>query len=202
MGWEQRGTNKYYYRKEREGSRVRSIYVGRGEIAHMISHFESHSSEVEKLLRVKKSIEDCETEKTKTALDRAFELVQLFTHATLLNAGFHTHHRQWRRKGMSVDFEKVLTDKAEQTRIEFRALLDKTNKENPLPRDVKALSDLLSGNRKLELWRDVLSAGHLAELMVIENARATAAVKECWKHRLQALKKELGSDGARYSNDY
>src|SRR5688572_31298621 len=90
-------------------------------------------------------------------------------------------------KGMSVDFEKVLTDKAEQTRIEFRALLDKTNKENPLPRDVKALSDLLSGNRKLELWRDVLSAGHLAELMVIENARATAAVKECWKHRLQAL---------------
>jgi len=48
----------------------------------------------------------------------------------------------------------------------------------------------------LELWRDVASAGYLAELMVIENARATAAVKECWKQRLQALKKDLGSDGA------
>lgn len=97
---------------------------------------------------------------------------------------------------MSVDFEKVICDKAEETRKTFRALLDKTNQENPLPKDVRALADLLSGNRKLELWRDVLSAGHLAELMVIENARATAGLKECWKHRLQTLKKELGSEGA------
>ena len=97
---------------------------------------------------------------------------------------------------MSVDVEKVITDKAEETRKTFRALLDKTNKEHPNPKDVKALSDLLSGNRKLELWRDVLSAGHLAELMVIDNARATAAVKECWKQRLQALKRDLGYDDA------
>lgn len=97
---------------------------------------------------------------------------------------------------MVVDIEKVITEKAEQTRTQFRALLDKTNKEHPQPKDVKALAELLSDNRKLELWRDVKSAGYLAELMVIENARATAAVKECWKHRLQALKKELGSEGA------
>ena len=58
------------------------------------------------------------------------------------------------------------------------------------------MADLLGGNRKLELWRDVVSAGHFAELIVIENARATAGVKECWKHRLQTLKKELGSEGA------
>lgn len=97
---------------------------------------------------------------------------------------------------VSVDFEKVITEKAEQTRTKFRALLDKTNRENPQPKDVKALAELLGGNRKLELWRDVVSAGHLAELTVIENARATAAVKECWKHRLQTLKKELGYEGA------
>jgi hypothetical protein len=97
---------------------------------------------------------------------------------------------------MSVDFEKVITDKSEATRETFRALLDKTNKEHPNPKDVKALGDLLSGNRKLELWRDVMSAGHLAELMVIENARATAGVKECWKHRLQVLKKDLGYNDA------
>jgi len=93
---------------------------------------------------------------------------------------------------MSLDVERVITDKAEETRKTFRALLDKTNKEHANPKDVKALSDLLSGNRKLELWRDVLSAGHLAELMIIDNARATAAVKECWKQRLQGLKKDLG----------
>jgi len=54
----------------------------------------------------------------------------------------------------------------------------------------------LGDNRRLELWRDVASAGYLAELKVIENAPATSAVKECWKHRLQVLKKDLGSDGA------
>ena len=58
------------------------------------------------------------------------------------------------------------------------------------------MSDLLSDNRKLELWRDVLSAGHLAEIMLIQNAHATAGLKECWKHRLQVLKKDLGYDGA------
>ena len=79
---------------------------------------------------------------------------------------------------------------------ELSGLLDKTNREHPHPKDVKALSDLLSDNRRLELWRDVASAGSLAELMAIKNPHATAAVKECWKQRLQALKKVLGSDGA------
>jgi hypothetical protein len=97
---------------------------------------------------------------------------------------------------VSVDFEKVITDKAEETRTRFRALLDKTNKDHPSPKDLSALSDLLSDNRKLELWRDVASAGYLAELKVIENANATAGLKECWKHRLQVLKKDLGYDDA------
>ena len=94
------------------------------------------------------------------------------------------------------DIEGPITAKGEQVRATFQGLLDKTNKEHPHPKDVKALSDLLSDNRRLELWRDVASAGYLAELMIIENAHATAALKECWKHRLQVLKKDLGSDGA------
>ena len=97
---------------------------------------------------------------------------------------------------MSLDVEKLISDKAEETRKAFRALLDKTNKEHPNPKDIKALSDLLGDNRKLELWRDVASAGYLAEIMVIENAPATAGLKECWKHRLQIMKKDLGYDGS------
>lgn len=94
------------------------------------------------------------------------------------------------------DLEGPITAKAERVREQFQVLLDKTNKENPNPKDVKALSDLLSDNRKLELWRDVASAGYLAELMIIENAHATPALKECWKHRLQVMKKDLGNEGA------
>lgn len=95
---------------------------------------------------------------------------------------------------MRTDLEGPINANAEQIRAKFQALLDKTNKENPRSQDVKALSDLLSGEKSLDLWRSVASAGYLAELTVIENARATAAVKECWKHRLQVLKKELGYD--------
>ena len=70
----------------------------RGEMAHLISKFEASSGEVEKLLRVKKTIEAQQSETIEATLDRAVELVQLFTEASLLAAGFHTHHRQWRRK--------------------------------------------------------------------------------------------------------
>ena len=71
MGWEQRGNNSYYYKKERDGSRVKSVYVGRGEIAHMIAQFQSSSAEAENLLRVKKSIEADELQNAEAALDRA-----------------------------------------------------------------------------------------------------------------------------------
>jgi hypothetical protein len=66
---------------------------------------------------------------------------------------------------------------------------EKTNNEHPRPQDVKALSDLIYQNKGLQLWRDVASAGQLAELTVIENSTAVAGLKECWRHRLQGLKK-------------
>lgn len=58
MGWERRGTHQYYYRKERDGSRVKSVYVGRGEIANMISQFQSGSCLIEKLARQTKTAND------------------------------------------------------------------------------------------------------------------------------------------------
>ena len=87
-------------------------------------------------------------------------------------------------------------DETQKIRVRFDELLAKTNKEHPAPTDVKALSELLSGNKSLELWRSVASAGQMAELMVVDNASAVIGLKECWKHRLQALKRELGSEGA------
>ena len=36
---------------------MKSVYVGRGEMAHMISQFESSSAELEKLRQAKRSIE-------------------------------------------------------------------------------------------------------------------------------------------------
>src|SRR5437667_460015 len=98
MGWKKRGSHEYYYRKEREGSRVKSVYVGRGEIAHMISNIQSSSPVMERLARANNSAGGLEAEKAEAVLEQTVELIRLFTQATLLTAGFHTHHRQWRRK--------------------------------------------------------------------------------------------------------
>jgi len=74
--------------------------------------------------------------------------------------------------------------------------LTKTNKEDPRPQDAKALSDLIYNNKGPQLWRDVASADQLAELTVIENSTAVEGLKECWRHRLQGLKKDLGNEDA------
>jgi len=95
MGWEQRGTHQYYYRKQRDGMRVRSIYVGRGELAHLISEFQASSTVLERLTNANKSLE---SKKEENLFNLTVELIQLFTQAALLTAGFHTHKRQWRRK--------------------------------------------------------------------------------------------------------
>lgn len=98
---------------------------------------------------------------------------------------------------MSATIETARTGaKAEQIRASFKQLLDKTNKENPSAKDLKGLADLLNGQKGLELWRDVFSAAQFAERAVIENSPAVPGVKECWKHRLSALRKDLGYVGA------
>jgi hypothetical protein len=79
-------------------SRVKSVYVGRGEIAHMVAQIQSSSPLVEKLARTTRSPEQVKCEKAEAALDHATDLIQLITQAALLTAGYHTHHRQWRRK--------------------------------------------------------------------------------------------------------
>lgn len=98
MGWEQRGNNRYFYRKEREGSRVKSVYVGRGETAHMVAQIQSSSPLLKRFACTMKSPEVIKAEKAEAALEQASDLIQLITQATLLTAGYHTHHRQWRRK--------------------------------------------------------------------------------------------------------
>src|ERR1051325_2995715 len=97
MGWEQRGNNRYFYRKEREGSRVKSVYVRRGEIAHMVAQLQSSSPLLERFARSMKSPQQVQQEKAEAALEQASDLIELITEASLLAAGFHTHKRQWRR---------------------------------------------------------------------------------------------------------
>ena len=98
MGWEQRGNNSYYYKKERVGSKVKSVYVGRGDVAQMSSQIQANSPLLERLARTIKSPETIKHEKAEASLEQVTDLVQLLTQATLVAASFHTHHGQWRRR--------------------------------------------------------------------------------------------------------
>ena len=98
MGWEQRGTNSYYYKKEREGSKVKSVYVGRGEIAEMVAQIQSSSAVIENFARKMKWPRAVEQEKTEASLDELDDRIRVIMQATLLVTGFHTHKRQWRKK--------------------------------------------------------------------------------------------------------
>ena len=104
MGWEQRGSHRYYYKKERDGSRVKSVYVGRGDIAQMVSQIQASSPLLKRLAGANKCRIIAESESAEAVLSQFTDLVQLLTQAELLATGFHTHHRQWRRKRNAGDY--------------------------------------------------------------------------------------------------
>ena len=61
----------------------------------MISQFQSGSSLIEQLARQTKAANDDSLDSPVLVFEQA---IKLLTQAALLAAGFHTHHRQWRRK--------------------------------------------------------------------------------------------------------
>ena len=98
MGWEDRNGRSYYYRKERDGSRVKSVYVGRGETAGLIAQFEAlQSDEREENLALAR-LERERVEEQDAELDALAEMMDAVAAGVLLAAGYHTHKRQWRLK--------------------------------------------------------------------------------------------------------
>jgi hypothetical protein len=98
MGWEQRGANEYYYRKERHGAQVKSVYVGRGEIANMLSELQSSSRIFEKAIDIAYPSEQEKLRQQEATIEHACGLIDAITTASLLVAGFHSHKRQWRKR--------------------------------------------------------------------------------------------------------
>jgi hypothetical protein len=98
MGWEQRGSQYYYYKKEREGSRVKSIYVGRGEVAQMISQLQTAFGPLEKFVSLRTDARLAELQNGDDVIDQLCSTIDLIKQACLLRAGFHLHNRQWRKR--------------------------------------------------------------------------------------------------------
>ncbi len=75
---------------------------------------------------------------------------------------------------------------------EFAALLERTNKTNARPADVQKLTRFLDENEAENLWRIVAGVCRTAEVTLLAHECIPAAMRECWKRRMTAQRRELG----------
>lgn len=94
MGWERRGSKKYYYVKYRRGGQVVSLYTGAGRVAKALA------ARAASKRQQRRDAEEAwaDYKKVGALLDDIRELTQTLTQATLLAEGYHTHRGQWRKK--------------------------------------------------------------------------------------------------------
>ncbi len=98
MGWENRNGSVLPTRKERNGSSVKSVYVGRGNIAQASAALTGIEKDEQILKKHKLQQEREEIESFDADLDAMCQLVTIITEAGLLTAGFHQRKREWRKR--------------------------------------------------------------------------------------------------------
>jgi hypothetical protein len=98
MAFEKRNGSLYYYRKERTGGRVRSIYIGSGEMAHIFAQLDAMRQDEKDFECWQRETERGEIAALDDALDLISKKSDALVTAVLLANGFHQHKRQWRRK--------------------------------------------------------------------------------------------------------
>jgi len=98
MAWEQRGGKPFYYRKKRVGGRVRSQYVGGGDIGRLcaaadLGRRRARKAEREAFRTAQQAEADIDRQ-----LAQAEAAIAALTEAALIAAGYHQHKGQWRKK--------------------------------------------------------------------------------------------------------
>jgi len=98
MAWENRGNNRYYYRKRRIGRRVVSEYIGAGLLAEMQAEQDVQGRE--RLLEEQRirCVMRKQAERIDGDLNQAEQLTRALVRASLLLAGYHPHSRTWRKR--------------------------------------------------------------------------------------------------------
>jgi hypothetical protein len=98
MGWKTINGRRYYYKSEREGGRVKSTYFGSGESGTLIANMVAFDRLDRAAEREELREERRESEAEETAVSEWFDQVQAVADAAMIEAGFHKHKGQWRRK--------------------------------------------------------------------------------------------------------
>lgn len=97
MAWEGRGGRQYYYRKVRDGNRVRSEYLGRGPQADLLACLgQIERAQAEARRREEERVKE-EARAVDKQVNEVCSLVDALRDAAFLLAGYHTHKGQWRK---------------------------------------------------------------------------------------------------------
>ena len=98
MGWENRNGHTYFYRKRREGNRVVSEYIGRGEWINSMLWLDQLDRSRREQERVAEMRKREELEELSGNAKAVMCQIRQLTHAVLLVNGYHTHKGQWRKR--------------------------------------------------------------------------------------------------------
>jgi hypothetical protein len=96
MGVESRGSNLYYYRKRRAGSRVVSEYVGRGHVAALTLKLDALERDEETARRAQERSEREADEALDVLLDSIGAALKEAAACELVAAGCHNRKGEWR----------------------------------------------------------------------------------------------------------
>jgi hypothetical protein len=96
MPWETRGGRSYYYRKERRGGRVFSVYEGGGLGGQLAEARETAEREKRAQSRAELRREMARQDAIDAQVEASWKVAERAARALLEAAGFHRHKRQWR----------------------------------------------------------------------------------------------------------
>jgi hypothetical protein len=110
MGWENRNGKRYYYEKERQGNKVVSRYIGAGRLAPLVADLNQLRKERRQQERWEAQMarnEFTELAATPEDLTLLLEQAQSAAAAALVEAGYHLHKRQWRKKRADKNQDQI-----------------------------------------------------------------------------------------------
>lgn len=96
MAWEERGGQRYYYRKVRRNGRVFSVYTGDGITGAVAAAQDKHEQEKRKLTREEMRREMAAQDRIDNLIRESERIAEGAARAALEAAGYHSHKRQWR----------------------------------------------------------------------------------------------------------
>jgi hypothetical protein len=113
MGWKTINGRQYYYRSVRQGGRVKSEYVGDGELAALVARWDEIERNHRRSLSEAEQVERDAERRWDRAFDDLVTVVREATAAVLEAAGFHRHkHGEWRRRRSGKGRDSVGTSAA------------------------------------------------------------------------------------------